>query len=271
MTLSNDDWINGDISNSISTIFSGTDTRNYYRANRAEVRAAYRWAGPTIQVTLLAGGLGEKSSSVRPDTGARGGPWSFQNRHDALRTLRPNPRVTPGTIASGLGGVGVEFEDQAVVARLMAETEVPFQAPGDARFVQTTIHANVSFPTFNTQRMVIESHAVLTAGDTAPPQRFAYLGGSGTLPTFELLEFGGDEVFYVEGNYVIPVDRLVIRYLGSPTLTLRYITGGAAVGRFPTLEQNVGMRLAISLLRAEYLVDPASRHSKFGIGLSFFR
>jgi hypothetical protein len=112
---------------------------------------------------------------------------------------------------------------------------------------------------------------VLTAGDTAPPQRFAWVGGPGTLPTFEILEFGGDEMFFTEARYIIPVDRIRVKYLGSPTFTLRYMTGGAAIARFPTLEQNVGARLAISFLRVDYVVDPSSRDSKFTVGLSFFR
>jgi hypothetical protein len=185
--------------------------------------------------------------------------------------LRPNPRVHSGTIASALAGTRLDFADQMVKAQLTVETEVPFTTPDNERFVQTTIDGDVGFPTFKTQRVEIESHVVLTRGDTAPPQRFAYLGGAGTLPTFELLEFGGDQLFFAEGRYIIPVDQIRIRYLGSPTFTLRYITGGAAIGTFPTLEQNVGVRLAISLLRVDYLVDPASRKSRFSVGLSFFR
>jgi hypothetical protein len=271
MTETNERWIYGDFSNSIGTLFSGTDARNYYRANRAEARAAYRWEGPTTQLTLLAGGLGERASSIRPDTGARGGPWSLTGRHDVLRMLRPNPRIRSGTIASAVGGARLDFSDQMVTAQLTTETEVPFTTPDNERFVQTTIDGSVGFPTFKTQRLEIESHAVLTAGDTAPPQRFAYLGGAGTLPTFDLLEFGGDQLFWAEGRYIIPVDRIRIRYLGSPTFTLRYMTGGAAIGQFPTLEQNVGVRLAISFLRLDYLVDPASSRTKFSVGLSFFR
>ena len=271
MTETNERWIYGDFTNSIGTIATGTDARNYYRANRAEARAAYRFEGSTTQLTIIGGGLGERASSIRPDTGARGGPWSFTGRHNVLRILRPNPRIHSGTIASALGGGRLDFADQMVKAQLTVETEVPFTTPDNERFVQTTIDGTVGFPTFKTQRVEIESHAVLTAGDTAPPQRFAYLGGAGTLPTFDLLEFGGDQLFFAEGRYIIPVDRIRIRYLGSPTFTLRYITGGAAIGSFPTLEQNVGARLAISLLRIDYLVDPASRKSKVGVGLSFFR
>jgi hypothetical protein len=270
-TETNEDWIYSDISNSITTLYAGNDIRNYYRASRAEVRAAYRWEGERAQLSLVGGGLGEKASSARPDTGARGGPWALRGRHDIDDMLRPNPRVRPGTIASALGGVRVDFSDQGVVAHLTSETELPFTTPGDARFVQTTLDGSVTFPTFKTQRMEFESHAVLTAGDTAPPQRFAWVGGPGTLPTFEILEFGGDEMFFTEARYIIPVDRIRVKYLGSPTFTLRYMTGGAAIARFPTLEQNVGARLAISFLRVDYVVDPSSRDSKFTVGLSFFR
>jgi hypothetical protein len=185
--------------------------------------------------------------------------------------LRPNPPVERGTIASALGGASLEWSDQGVSATARAAAEVPWTAPGDRRFVQTTLDGFVGFPTFGVQHVEIESHAVLTEGDTAPPQRYAYLGGAGTLPTFELLEFGGDHLFFAEGRYVIPLERIQIRYLGEPTITLRYITGAAGVGRLPTLEQNVGARLAISLLRVDYLVDPASRRTKFGVGISLFR
>ena len=222
-------------------------------------------------MTVGLGALGERARSVRPDTGAGGGPWSVFGRHSREHMLRPNPPVERGTIVSGLGGARLEWSDQGVSATATADVEAPWTAPDDRRFVQTTLDGSVSFPTFGVQHLEVESHAVLTAGDTAPPQRYAYLGGAGTLPTFELLEFGGDHLFFAEGRYVIPLDRVQIRFLGEPTVTLRYITGAAGVGRLPSLEQNVGARLAISLLRIDYLVDPASHRSKFGLGVSLFR
>jgi hypothetical protein len=270
-TETNEEWIYGDVANSLNTIAVGSDARNYYRADRADARVAYVLEGPTARFTLSAGSLAERSRSVRPDTGATGGPWSFFGRHDRLGILRPNPRILPGTIVSALAGVAVEWADQGVTANASADVELPFSTPGNSRFVQTTIDAAVGFPTFGTQSVQVESHAIITAGDTAPPQRYSYLGGPGTLPTFDLLQFGGDELFFAEGRYIIPVDRIKIRYLGSPTVTLRYITGGAGVGKLPTLEQNVGARLAISFFRVDYLIDPASHRSKFSAGLSLFR
>lgn len=272
-TASNDRWIYSDMANSLTTLAVGNDVRNYYRADRAEGRLTYRFEGAVSALAVSLGARDERAWSVRPDSGARGGPWSFFGRRDPEREhmLRPNPRVLAGNIASALAGARLEWGDQGVTAALDAQLEAPWSVVGDRRFVQTTLDGAVGFPTFATQSVQIASHAVLTSGDTAPPQRFAYLGGAGTLPTFDLLQFGGDELFFVEGSYIIPVDRVRIRVLGSPTFTLRYMAGAAGVGRLPSIEQNVGVRLAISLLRVDFFVDPASRRTRASAGLSLFR
>ena len=270
-TETNEEWIYSDIANSLHMLATGTDARNYYRAERADALVSWVLESSTARFTLSAGGLAERARSVRPDTGARGGPWSVFERNEEMGRLRPNPRILPGTITSAIGGAAMEWTDQGVTAKLTADAELPFSTPNDSRFVQTTLDAFVGFPTFRTQTVEIESHAIITAGDSAPPQRYSYLGGAGTLPTFDLLQFGGDELFWAEGRYIIPIDHFQIRYLGSPTVTLRYITGGAGVGKLPPLEQNVGARLALSFLRVDYLIDPASRRSNFSVGLSIFR
>lgn len=270
-TLSNDRWIYGDFINSATTFFVGNDVRNYYRADRVDARIAYRWEGAAMQLTARAGGLTEQAWSARPDSGATGGPWSLLGRRDGERMLRPNPRVRSGRITSGTAGARAEWEQPALQAHLDASAEVPVQAVGGAGFVQTTIDGKVQFPTFRTQRVEVELHAVVTAGDTAPPQRFAYLGGSGTLPTFDLLEFGGDQLFFVEGRYVVPIDRVRIRFLGVPTFTARYMAGAAGIGRLPSFEQNVGVRVAISLVKVDFVVDPATRDTQLSFGISLAR
>jgi hypothetical protein len=270
-TETNERWIYSDVANSLHMLWSGSDARNYYRADRVDASVAWLIETVTAQFTISAGGRSERARSVRPDTGALGGPWTLTDRGDPLGRLRPNPHVLPGTISSALGGVSMAWANQGVTANLDADVETPFATPDGSHFVQTTLDGFVGFPTFGTQTVEIESHAVITAGDTTPPQRYSYLGGEGTLPTFDLLQFGGDELFFAEGRYIIPIDRIRIRYLGSPTVTLRYITGGAGVRKLPALEQNVGARLAISFGRVDYVVDPASHRSKFSVGLSVFR
>lgn len=270
-TLSNDRWIYGDLINSVTALFVGNDVRNYYRGDRLDARIAYRWEGAATQLTVRAGGLTERAWSVRPDSGARGGPWSVLGRRDVEKMLRPNPRVAPGRITSALASARAEWDEPALQAHLDASVEVPVDAVGDAAFVQTTIDGKVVFPTFGTQRMEVESHAVVTSGDTPPPQRFAYLGGSGTLPTFDLLEFGGDQLMFVEGRYVVPIERVRIRILGVPTFMVRYMAGAAGVGELPSFEQNIGVRLAISLVRVDYVIDPATRESRLSFGISLAR
>src|SRR6185312_4599595 len=83
------------------------------------------------------------------------------------------------------------------------------------RFTQTTFNADVRFPTFGPQHFALHAHGVLTAGDTAPPQRFAYLGGAGTLPTLDVLSLGGDHLLYLLGVYTIPITGLKVKYLGA--------------------------------------------------------
>ena len=82
---------------------------------------------------------------------------------------------------------------------------------------------------------------------------------------------GGDRLLYAESHYVIPLERFPLPFLGPPELTLRHQIGGAGVGRLPTLVQNIGARVAISYLRIDYAIDPASRKHEFGVSLSATR
>ena len=142
----------------------------------------------------------------------------------------------------------------------------------ERRFVQTTIDGTVGFPTYGGQRLDVFAHLVATAGDSAPPQRYAYLGGEdGTIVTLDLLSMGGDQLIYAQGLYSVPFERVRIRFLGSPVIAIRYAVGGAGIGRLPSLAQNIGLRLTVSFVRLQYMIDPATRDSRTSIALSLFR
>ncbi|HET6761901.1 MAG TPA: hypothetical protein VFH13_07350, partial [Gemmatimonadaceae bacterium] len=112
--------------------------------------------------------------------------------------------------------------------------------------------------------------------DILPPQRFAYLGGSGTLATVDLLALGGDNLLYVQGDYVIPIERIVLPLVGSPFLAFRYAAGNAGLGEIPSLIQNLGVGVGVSFFRVDYTIDPAQNRSPlsrrsavtFGVSLS---
>ena len=275
-TFSNDRWIRSDIMNSLSSFALGTDTRNYYRADKVEGRAHKRWETISAELTPFLGARVERAWSVGPGLNAQSGPYSVFSRTDSLEGMRrPNPRVLHGTITSALTGLTAKWEDAGVEMSVATTLEIPLATPafeGSSKFtLQSTTDFSVSMPTFGTQSFDLEMHLVGTAGGIAPPQRFSYLGGSGTLSTFDLLEMGGDHLLFIESLYHIPIDPIVIKYLGAPVFSLRHAIGSAGTSYLPEYEQNVGVRLSISLVRFDLSVDPRTRESKATVGLALSR
>jgi hypothetical protein len=268
-TFSNDRWIRANLVNSFTTLLAGVDTRNYFRADRAEVRGERTWESATAMVAPFVGARVERAWSVGPDTTATSAPFTILKRRDRERILRPNPRVVRGNIASALAGATLDWESpQGVSAGAALQLEQAFGAPGDASaFTQVSAHLELALPTFRTHDLSILVHAVGTAGD-APPQRWAYLGGNGTLLTLDLLELGGDQLLYVESQYNIPIDRIRIPLAGAPILSLRHGIGSAGVGRLPSFTQNLGVRLTIAVLRFDYTIDPSTRDGGFDVSFT---
>jgi hypothetical protein len=184
---------------------------------------------------------------------------------------RPNPPITPGRITSALAGARLDWERQHVRFMTRVLTETSIETPDDSRFTQGTLDAQVGFPTFRNHTYSFEAHAVHTFGDRPPAQRFAYVGGSGTLPTFDLLQFGGDRLLFFESRYSIPIERIQIPLAGSPVIMLRHMIGMAGVDSLPPFEQNLGLRLRVGPIKVDFTVDPASGDSKISAGLSLVR
>jgi hypothetical protein len=266
-TFTNEAWIQSDIANSITTLFAGRDYRNYWRADRGEVLLQRRWERAATLLALELGGRTERAWSVNA-----GGPWSVFGRDDVEDgMLRFNPPVVHGRITSALAGGRFDWERQAVTFSSRLLTETSLDAPNDAQFTQATLDAAVGFPAFRTHTFSFEAHAVHTFGDSVPPQRFAYLGGSGTLPTFDLLEFGGDRLLFFESRYSIPIERITLPIVGSPVIMFRHMIGMAGVDSLPPFEQNVGVRLRLGPIKLDWTIDPVSRDSKLSAGLSLVR
>jgi hypothetical protein len=262
-TFTNDRWITPDLANSLVLLVSARDYRNYWRANRIEGRVTRAWLGSTGEIALWAGARTERAWSA-----TAGGPWSISGQRVGNGMSRFNPPVEHGRLSSALAGLGGGTSIGSVALSGAVALERPFSAPRGERFTQATIDAGVAFPTIANQSFELRSHLVLTAGDTAPPQRFAYLGGVGTLPTFDILQFGGDELAFIETVYRIPIEALRFRVLGAPTVSLRYLLGTAGVGHLPGFEQNVAVRLALMGIFVEYAVDPARGNHAIGAGLT---
>ena len=279
-TYTNDDWIRSDLINSAAVLFAGSDSRNYFRADRAMARYIHRFTMRDWTLTPSIGALTENAWSTGSPVTHSSAPFSVFGRNDSLKMLRPNPSIARGHISSALGRMDVAYERELVTFDFDTRVELAFDGPGTAppgsvtsniagEFLQLTFGSKASFPTFGTQRFAFRGHAVVTPGDIAPPQRFAYLGGAGTLATVDLLALGGDNLIFVEGEYSLPLTRPLLPLVGAPILSARYAAGGAGIGSTPDLIQNIGVGIGARLLKAEYHIDPNYREATFSSRSAF--
>jgi hypothetical protein len=265
-TFTHDGWIQTDFANSLTTLVRGRDYRNYWRADRFEGRVIPVFVVGEVTLILGAGARTERAWSVP----ARD-VWSITGASDMEGTGRPNPEILPGRITSALGTVGADWAGPGMTLQGQLQVETVVDAPDDLRFTQTILDGSATIPTFGFQSLTFRTRAMFTGGDPTPPQRYGYLGGAGTLPTFPILSMGGDRLFFLESMYHIPVDALVAGPLGSPTFSLRHVLGAAGVDHLPSLEQNIGVRVALGFVRADFMIEPVDRRTRFDLGLTFIR
>jgi len=277
-TFSNDSWIWSNFVNSLSALVLGTDTRNYYRADRGELRVHRLWEFTRTQFEPFVGFRDERAWAVGPTVGENRGPWSAWNRTDTVGMWRPNPQFERNDMSSVLAGSTANWEsvDLKVRGRSQLERSIEaFRPTGSVLepldFSQVTSDLSAGFLTFGEQEYQIDVHWVTTIGDTPPPQRFVYFGGSGTMPFLDLLEQGGDELLLVDQRYAIPLLRVRLGLFGVPTLQFRHRLGSAGLGKLPDLEQMIGAGLMLTIIRGEVLVDPASGKVRFSAGFTFSR
>jgi hypothetical protein len=271
-TRTNDDWINGRLSNSLNSLLSGHDERNWYRATGARATLNRTLENPVTVATYSLGASFERARAVRPDANPTGGPWSFIDRADAEEGMfRPNPQVAGGDITSIVGGAAYRWTAGTIKARLDLDVEAPVNVSNGPNFVQGTVDGRIEFPTFGAQRYRFDVHGVGTSA-TPPGQRFVYLGGGGSLPTVEpLLSIGGDELLFIENRYEVPVPRVQLPFVGAPTLAFRHILGSAGLQRLPDFTQVVGLRLSVLVAHAQWMIDTGTRKTKLSASLSLSR
>lgn len=270
-TFTNDDWIWSDFVNSLSTLAYGTDTRNYFRAERAELRARRMWEWPHLQLEPFVGARMERAWSVGPFVGETRAPWSLWGRRDSLHMRRPNPAITDGYIGSTLAGTTLQWDAGGVTISATSGAEIAFTAPGDRAFAQITSDLDGSFLTFGNQEYGINAHWITTPSGAPPAQRFAYVGGAGTLPFEDLLDEGGDEVLLIDQRYTYPLLNVQLGMVGSPTLLLRHRLASAGLHKLPAFGQVLGVGAMLAVLRVELQLDPATRRKRFSAGLTFSR
>lgn len=270
-TFTNDAWSRGDLINSIIFAGTGADARNYYRANRVEFTIGRRSDVAAGVLEPVVGFLTERASSVARDS-ASARPFTVFGRNDLESARRPNPAVTGGRITSALAGLRVRRDTPAGTrGSAEAHVEQALAVERGGRFTRAVIDLALERPLARDRSAAFLAHGAVTAGHDVPSQRYAYLGGGPTLPSLFLLEQGGTELVWAEGRYTFPLRVVRVPIVGTyPAFTVRGAAGAAGVNTLPALTPNVGLRLSVGPLRADYVFDPRGRGRRslsVGVGL----
>ena len=254
-TATNDAWIRGDLVNSLSSLFTGSDYRNYYHAERLSL-----WVGkPEPDQALIPG-----EAAVLPRFGLlisrdrsldRLAPWALIG--DDLE--RENPRIDPGTLVSVTAGAELRWVGNTTGFTGSASLERGLER-GDFTFTQLVVDGGWEMDALWRHHLSVYARGMVPIESAAPRQRWSILGGFGTLPTFDVGTFRGDNLVFVESRYRIPLPWLILPLVGSPDFELVH-TGGTAWPSevaMPAWEQNLGVGLRALLVNAAIYINPAA-------------
>jgi hypothetical protein len=270
-TFSNERWIRSDIINSIWSLAFGRDSRNYYRADRGELNLRARLATEQFQTEFYAGPLWENAWSTGWRAGENKEPASIFGKTNARNGLRrPNPLIDRGHIASAVAGAKLQYKTggERFSTNFDVHLERAWRAPNQSKFTQVTLNQENRLQTIFGQRLEVDGHLVYTGGDPTPLQRYAYIGGSGTLTTINALTLGGDRLLFVDVRYHVPIPGLVLPFLGGPYIAPRFVMGAADVRKFGVPTQEFGARLGAGFLWVQYLRNPRTDRDEFSGGFS---
>lgn len=265
--VTNEQWIRGDLPNSLAALFARSDARNYHQSDELSFSLLRRPSQPTIQgETFVGPRLTLRASRDRSLSSS--GPWSLFGDE-----WRPNPPIAEGTLVSLTGGAAGAW--RGATSRFDGDVAVEWAPSGWGDFAFTQLVAAGRW-----EMMGLWGHSIQVYGRTllplgesgAPPQRWSFVGGTNTLPTLEFGALRGDHLVFVKSIYSAPVSRVQLPVLGVPSLQVVHAAGSAwRTGEpSPRWEQNLGAGFAFSLLEAVVYVDPAERplEPRLNLGLS---
>lgn len=251
-TASEDRWIRNDLLNSIAVLWDGDDYRNYYAADRGwlEARRVLERGPREINAFLR---LQVEDATSR----AAGDPWILFDPD----SLRPNPAVDEMRITSVRAGGTVGLRMPRIEADLGVETEFGFEGlDGERTFQRFELFGEGAVPALADHTLELEWHlrGPLPGTDSLPRQRWSFVGGSGTLYTYEIAEFAGDRVVFAGLRYIIPIpDRWGVSFFGQPTLNLRHIAATAWTAEARrAVRHNLGLELRWPFFYGRVFVDP---------------
>jgi hypothetical protein len=255
-TLTNEWWIRDGLWNSIGALMLGRDLRDYHESDQISLRLARSPRVSTAGTALdIAPHLVIRHSRDRALEAQR--PWAITGR---TQLDRPNLPVLATEIASLGVGTTLAWHGASSTFAAITLAEYGRVTQGDLRFARWLANGRWDMQALWNHQLTVAGHGIGSLGDSpAPPQRWSFVGGQGTLPTLPMAALRGDRLVFLESRYQIPLGFIEPPLLGVPWLELLHATGTAwQTGQpMPAWEQNLGAGLAFSFFRARAWIDPS--------------
>jgi len=256
-TVSNEQWIAGDLVAASVGLLTGLDLRNWYRTDRAEGRIRMLQDSWPIAVELWAGGRDERVLPPQPLRLSPTGPWTFATPTPGNGFDRVNPAVASQRLTTAIAGLGLATPIAGgMQSRLVLQAEVTaHEWDNRGRFMQVVSDWTSVVPTGGRTRLESIGHAAWHTGDL-PAARLGAVGGPGTLLTERVLALRGERLVFGAARWVVPLGERAL----LPRLALRAargLVGDAA--RWQRGVTNVGVQVDVGPVRLEYAYDPAAR------------
>ena len=253
-TVTNDEWIRGALVNSLSSLFVGSDYRNYYRAERLFLRVGKPEQALIPGEAAMLPRFGILASRDRSLDQLE--PWALLGGD----LERDNPAINPGTLVSVTAGAELQWVGNTTgfVGSASLERGLGW---GDFTFTQLVMDGGWEMDALWGHRLSVDAHGMIPLEEAGVPrQRWSILGGLGTLPTYDIGRFRGDNLGFVQSRYGIPLPWLVLPLVGSPDFELVHAAGMAwpSDDAMPEWEQNLGAGLSALFVNASIYINPAA-------------
>jgi hypothetical protein len=250
-TTTNERWIRSDLVNSANALLQAKDRRDYFEVDRA-------WAG--LRRNLETGERTTTAFLRAQVEDARAlparSPWSLFGSFREDNMVFEDSRIS--SVLAGLALVWtqpthvLELDVTAEAAGRVLDSEHSFNA-----YVVDTDWAMAALAN-HTLRVETHFQGPLPGTDRLPGQRWSFVGGSGTLHTFEDAEFRGDRIALVRTAYAVPFHpRFRMRFVGLPHIELLHVAGmGWTFDERRGFEQNIGVRLVTTFATLRVVTHP---------------
>lgn len=266
VTTTNDRWMRSDFNNTISFLWNGKDTRNYYEARRLYSRLSRELSRGNHLTEVWVRGQREDARSE-----FTGDPWVLFPPD----TFRFNPPIDDGVISSAYFGITGTWASDVTAAEYDAWLEFAGNDifGSDFGFGAFSIWGDWAMKAIANHSLRFETrfNGPLPGTESLPHQRWLMMGGSGTLPTFDTGEFIGDRYAFLDTRYIIPLPEWIhVPFVGLPDIVFQHSVGMAWTEEQERhFQQNIGARLQFNLFHVRAMFDPSGdTDPKFSIGLS---